>query len=194
MEAAPLDYDLESEIRRFQAARAGKRTKGRHLSEVLHYILKKKEPKRFAGGAIEALAVHQGFIWEDIFDEVLGQQLGSGLQRELLEDGIYMTPDGMDFDRWRIREFKSTKLSAGHPIRGAKFWHWHVQIGCYCRAMATREAELIVLHINGSYELGGGRFGKTVAKPWLLRWTRRELEDYWRMILKARDQMDEEGL
>jgi hypothetical protein len=150
------------------------------------------DPERFAGGAIEPLAVHQGFLWEDIFDAVLGKQLGGGKQMELLEDGIFMTPDQLDFRRWRVREFKATKLSARHPIRSAKFWHWHVQIACYCRAMGTLEAELIALHINGSYELGGGRFGKTVAKSWLLRFTPMELRDYWRMILKARDEMDEE--
>jgi hypothetical protein len=191
MEAKPLGYDLEAEIRRHQAGRVRDRSTGRHLSEIVHWIVQNMDPQRFAGGAVDPIAVHQGFIWEDVWDQVLGHQLGNGRQMEMCEDGIFMTPDQLDFDSWRVREFKATKLSAGHPIRGSKFFHWHVQVMAYCRAMGTLEAELIVLHINGSYELGGGRFGKTVARPWLLTFTPRELEENWRMVLRARDQMEE---
>lgn len=189
--AQPLSYDFEAELRRLQQQRVSTRTPGRHLSEILHRLVKRIDPKRFSDKDPDYALFQGGFIWEDISSMVLGKQLGAP-QIEVERDGILMTPDDFDADRWRVIETKDTKISAKNPIRSAKFWHWHVQIGCYCGFYETLEAELLVRFVNGSYELGGGRFGKTVGRKWLLTYTPRELRDYWTMVKRERDRMDEE--
>lgn len=55
--------------------------------------------------------------------------------------------------------------------------------------MDTLECELVVLFINGSYELGGGRFGRQIGRGWVMTYSEREVEDNWRMVLRARDRI-----
>lgn len=194
--AEPLEYDFEAEFRKYQENRSRDRSEGRHLSEILHRIVARIDPNRFASGEMDHALFQGGFIWEDINSEILGRQMRGSRgqsQIEIVKDRIIMTPDDFDPEPWRVIEFKDTKISAGNPIRSAKFWHWHVQIGCYCLALDTLEAELFVRFINGSYELGGGRFGKTIGRKWLLRYAPRELKEYWKMILRERDRMDAEA-
>lgn len=191
-QARPLAYDFESACKRWQEERSRGRSRGRHLSEILKRLMKRIDPERFSGGGLDYALFQGGFIWEDTNSMILGQQLGSG-QIETEKDGILMTLDDFDAERWRVIEYKSTKISSKNPIRSSSFYHWHVQIGCYCLTLDTLEAELVVRFDNGGYELGGGRFGKTVGKKWLLIFTKRELREYWTMILRERDRMDEEG-
>jgi hypothetical protein len=61
------------------------------------------------------------------------------------------------------------------------------------KATGATECELVVLHVNGAYEMGGGRFGEERANAWLLSFTTREVEENWRMILRARDRMRKEA-
>ena len=192
MRASRLDIDIRGELERFQARRVRYRSPGRHLSEVVKYIMTKIEPKRFAGGGkIDPLMAAGGFIWEDALSWVLGRQLGLR-QIEVEQDGIFITLDGFNRAQWRTREAKSTKISAANPIASEKFWHWHVQVMGGCKAMDATECEIVVLHVNGSYELGGGRFGEPVANAWVVSYTPREIEENWRMILRARDRMEKE--
>jgi hypothetical protein len=192
MRASRLDIDIEAELARFQARRVTHRSPGRHLSEVMRYIMTKLKPERFGGdGEIKPAMAQGGFIWEDTLSWVFGRQLGMR-QIEVEQDGIFLTLDGFDTEQWRTREAKSTKISAANGISSERFWHWHVQIMAGCRAMDTTECELIVLHANGSYEMAGGRFGEPVANPWLVGYTPREIEENWRMILRARDRMENE--
>ena len=193
MKAQPLDIDIEAELVRFQARRVTRRSPGRHLSEVLHYLMNVIDPKRFANGPIDPLLAQGGFIWEDVLNHVFANQLGMK-QIELCRDEIFVTLDGFNTAKWRTREAKATKISANNPITSSKFLHWHMQMMGGCKVAETEECELVVLHLNGAYELAGGKFGKTVGKPWLMWFSKREIEDNWRMILRTRDRMDEEGV
>lgn len=189
MEALNLDIDFEAELRKFQARRSSNRSAGIHLSDCLHRFYSRLRPNRFRGGPIDVKTVQMGFIWEDVLSMVLSQQFG-GRQREIELDRVFMTLDGFNVQRWRVREFKCTKMSSRDSIRSHKFERWHSQIMGYCKAMDTLEAELIPVHINGAYEQGGGRFGDIAARPVLMRYTRREVEDNWKMVLHMRDEIE----
>ena len=194
MEAALLDLDFEAELRAFQARRSAGRSRGRHCSDLVHHVMAHLDKKRFGSrGEIDPVVFQAGYIWEDALSAAFGRQFG-GRQIELEVDGgdgppIFLTMDGFSAKQWRVREFKATRISAANPIRSSKFRHWHLQISAYCRAMGTQEAELVVLFINGSYEKAGGRFGDPFAKPFLLRFTERELEENWSLLLKANSEM-----
>lgn len=189
MEASLLDIDFEAELRAFQARRVKDRSRGRHLSEILHRIVTTLDPKRFGGGAIEPAQAQFGFLFEDVWSAVMARQFGSK-QIEIEKDGIFMTMDGFSARRWRVQEYKATKMSARAPIRSAKFWHWHAQAMCYSMEMGTQEVELIPYFINGAYELGGGRFGKPVVRPYLMTYTRREQMETWDLVRRVNDEME----
>lgn len=198
-----LDYDFNVELRAHQEERARDRTEGRHLSQIIHHYIEKLEPARFGDkGPIDPALAQGGFLWEDTWSRVMAKQLGRGRQLEIERPNpylggrpIYMTLDDFDVKTWRVVEFKATKMSAANPIQSAKFRHWHMQLMSYCLAMDTLEALLIPLFFNGSYELGGGRFGKTVVgkdgHPWLMRYTQRELIENWRLIVTVDRDMEE---
>jgi hypothetical protein len=194
MIATDLDIDFEREIAGFNARRVRGREKGEyHLSEIIHWMVEKLDPGRFGDSGPDPLTASLGFMWEDVFGHAFGKawRLGSTqIQTEL--DGVLMTLDGFDVRRKRVRDFKFTKMSAATPITGSKCWHWKMQVNGYCRAFEVREAELIVMHINGAYELGGGRFGKPVAKGHLLQFTEMESRELWEAVLRARDSMRKE--
>jgi hypothetical protein len=187
--AAALDVDIAAELAKVQARRVKYRSPGLHLSDCLKFIMTVLDPGKYGdSGAIDPLMVAQGFLWEDLLSGQLGRQLGMR-QTEVERDGIFITLDGFNTDLWRTREAKATKISAANPIASAKFWYWHAQMMAGCRAMDTRECELVVLFINGSYELGGGRFGRQIGRAWVVGYSEREIEDNWRMVLRARDRI-----
>lgn len=195
MEATPIyEIDFEAELRRFQQERSRNRSKGRHLSECIHHIVARLDPKRFSTtGPIDPAMAEGGFIWEDVISFAFARRYSSK-QLELQHEGIFGTLDDFSAAKWRVIEYKMTKMSAVNPIRSAKFLHWHMQIMGYCEMVDSYEAELVPLFVNGSYELGGGRFGKPVVgkdgHPYLLRFTPRERRENWEMILRARDWLD----
>lgn len=195
MRASRLDVDIEAEFSRLQARRVKHRSPGRHLSEIVKYIITVLHPERYGGEGISPLRAQVGFMWEDLLSRTLARQLGMK-QIEVMdqESRIYLTLDGMNTREWRTREAKCTKISAANPITSARFWHWHIQMMAGCWVMETRQCELVVLHVNGSYELGGGKFGEEKATPWLLEFTDREIVDNWRMVVRAGERMEKEGV
>jgi hypothetical protein len=181
--------DFDAKLAAFHHRRASTRTRGIHQSDVIHYILERYDPKRFGGrGPIDPALAHSGFLWEDVLSWGFGRQFGDA-QMEMELDSILMTLDGFNVPDWRVREFKCTKISARNPFTSSKFWHWQLQVAGYCTVMDTLEAEMYVLFVNGSYEEAGGRFGKTVVRPRLWRFTARERRENWETILRARDHM-----
>lgn len=192
MKAQPLEYDIDKLLREHQDRRILHRSPGIHLSTIAKRIVSRFDPERFSRPEDRAL-FQIGFSWEDILSAGLGRSLG-GKQLEVQADRIFLTLDGMRTDggRWRTQEFKSTKISAATPITSRRFWYWHIQMMGGCRAMDTTECELIVLHINGAYELGGGRFGATVPRGYLMAFTGLEIRENWDMVLRERDAIEHE--
>lgn len=185
--------DWNEEFRRFQRERSRLRTRGRHLSDIVARIMLQVDPKRFSyDKEINPALAQQGFIWEDVLSWVFARQFGFPTQIEAELDGIIGTLDGHRARENRPVEMKATKISAANPITSSKFQHWHIRTMGYCKMFDATEAELVVLHINGSYELGGGRFGDTIPRAHLLQFTRRERDEHWDWIRRTRDEMDEE--
>lgn len=191
MHYEPLRIDFEAAMTAYFRERNLKRSAGRHLSEVLHYIIKNTDPRRL-GKDVNLAMFLRGFMWEEVLSGVFGPMLGKWKQLEVDRDGIFMTMDGFNTERWRVKESKSTKKSARHPITSNMFWPWHMQVMGYADYFDTDECELAVLYINGAYELGGGRFGPETAKAYLLQFSKRERRENWESILRARDRMDKE--
>jgi len=76
-----------------------------------------------------------------------------------------------------LEEYKATYLSSAHPIDGPKYWHWLVQIKCYCYAIGTRRARLRVWYIVGDWRGSGPQ-----AKAWQFEFSDRDLEEAWQMV------------
>lgn len=199
MRAELLKIDWYEELREFHRKRSISRAPGRHLSDIVSRIVKQTEPGRFGDGPIDPALAHQGFVWEDALSLVFARQFGFARQIEAELDGITGTLDGFrlrDLDGSRCRrvvEFKMSKMSAANLIESKKFEPWHIRTMGYCQMMDCDEAEIVVLFINGSYELGGGRFGATIPKGWRIRYSKTERRENWDWILRTRDEMDEEG-
>jgi len=193
----PLDVDFPAELRRYQREQAKGRSRGRHLSEIIKYLMVRIEPDRFKNTDIEQvnpLTLEMGFVWEDVLSKVMAERIMRlrGLQQTEIEfDGIFMTIDGYLRKTKRIVEVKTTRMSAAHPISSGRwFRHWHYQTKGYCMGMGVREAEIWPVFLNGSYEQH--RFGEMVCKPVVVEYTQREVDDNWEMILRTRDRMDRE--
>jgi len=113
---------------------------------------------------------------------------------ELLEDGIYMTPDGCRKRPRRLEEWKATWRSSRGLDSGnfeERNWKWCIQAACYCRALGINEAVIRVYHVNGGYEKG--QMGAPILTAWKIRWTDQQLEEVWRMVLNHKETMLEEG-
>ncbi len=157
------------------------RSRGLHHSDLVHYILRRlryEEPDPvFIGWEYAALT---GFLFEDAMSEQLarydwGVQLIRGL--ELLEDGIYMSPDGVNVETGELWEFKFTWRGLKKSPPESRL-DWLMQLKSYCRAVRTDSAILCSLFACGDY---------SPPKPQLLftrfAFTERELEDNWKTIL-----------
>ena len=189
-----MEIDFDAELARYHAEQSRRRSKGRHQSEIIKYIMTRLEPKRFAGsGEPDSKLWEIGFIWEEIAARVLTRKFGIiKHQVELERDGIFMTLDGWNSKLQRVREYKATKISSRHQITSNRYWHWHAQLKGYCLEMGTREAEIIPLYINGGYESAGGRFGAVACRPVVVEYSRGEIRENWDMMLRTRDRMDKE--
>lgn len=192
MRAELLTIDWAEELRRFHAARSARRSPGRHLSDVVSRIMRQINAKRFSHGAPNPILAHQGFVWEDVLSSVFARQFGFPTQIEAELDGIIGTLDGHRAKTNRPVEMKFTKISAANNITSNTFQHWHIRTMGYCKMFDATEAELIVFHVNGSYELGGGRFGDPIVKSYVLKFGRVEIDEHWDWICRIRDDMDEE--
>jgi hypothetical protein len=188
----PLDVDLNAKLVELHKARIKGRPGGCHLSQIVQEIAGRMEPGRYSDGPVDPAVVLVGFLWEDVLSSTLATQMG-WQQREAEVDGVEMTLDGFDRKTKSVLEAKATKISSRHKIDAKNFWLWRIRTQGYCRAFDVNKAKIVVLHINGGYEGAGGRFGTTTIKGWELKWTARELEENWRMVMRVKKEMEDEG-
>jgi hypothetical protein len=119
------------------------------------------------------------------------------LQRELVVDGIAMTPDGFNPDPWRVNEsykatWKSQRKFEDPVLRRKEFWRWEVQDLAYTRALETLETLYFILWMQGDYSYQAGH-GPQIA-PYRVTYTRAEQDQNWRFMLKYRDLLLAEGM
>lgn len=115
-----------------------------------------------------------GFIWEDIIAMVLKDRLPCRVG-EVECDGVYMSPDGFDFEKWELWEYKATWTSMNKlPVDN---WRWMTQVKAYCKAMDTLVCNMWILYMNGDYRGSG-----PVAQRYRIEFTPLEIEENWQML------------
>jgi hypothetical protein len=112
---------------------------------------------------------------------------------ELVLDDVYGTPDLLDLYDEAVEECKCTWLSTKHEVTGQKFWHYWVQVKAYCKMMGWTVGRLHVCFVNGNYKRGDDESGP-VYRVWEQRFTQKELDDTWSMLLKHGRKWYAEGL
>ena len=205
MRAEPLDIDIVAALREHQARRAQYRDQQlTHLSTICHYIDVFMEPERFGNDEPNPLIFNKGFLWEDVLSTAFASQWGN-LQVELewpasTKPRIVGTVDGLSLVKRRIKEYKNTKMSSRTPIVSNRYKHWHRRTMGYCYMASCRfgrpylQAEYVVMHVNGHYEKGGGRFGDEEAMAHLVTFGEIEMQENWDSIITAYEEMQEKGL
>ncbi len=118
-----------------------------------------------------------GFLIERAFRELL-TDLNLTRPGEITMDGIHMTPDFLDTEKYIIEEFKATWRSAGHEIDGPQFESWFMQIKAYCKALGCLKARLRVFFMNGDYK---PRI--PLIRAWDIEFTQQELDRNWDLLV-----------
>ena len=172
-----------------------KRSKGLHLTEIIHALLEEQGKSRKRTDLSEQdLAAYQsmGFLWERILEKALASmedgQDDIVRPGEIKMDDIYMTPDAIRVDPevgLALEEWKCTWKSSNHPID--TYEHWLMQIKSYCLALNTRIAFLRVFHVNGTWNPPVPQ-----VRQYLLEFTDEELALNWIAILNQAQKMKEE--
>jgi hypothetical protein len=177
-----LDWGLTSED--FSEAE-GQRSPGLHVSKIIMELNEARgNTYAPADEATRQIYFTLGFIWEIIIANIIRdtaiRKSNGMLQRpgELFVDGIALSPDAVDLGDYALEEYKATWLSSKNDIDGTKFWHWIVQMKCYCRALGTRRARLRVLFVVGDWRGSGPQ-----VRAWQFEFTEREIEENWAMVI-----------
>lgn len=153
------------------------RSPGLHLSTIIKSVMMVLEPDRFTG-PLDVPRVETGCAFEDLLAESLARRIGWSKPGEFVKDGVIGSPDGLDADAWRVDEVKCTWVSDKDGLDHPKLSHWMLQVKGYCHMLATTQARMYVLFVNGDYKPP-----RPVLRVWDLTFTDRELADNWTMLL-----------
>lgn len=184
------------------------RSTGLHLSDVYKVLMKRLQPKRFdkrdaQGNPIpfDTQRVEIGLLFETMLERALAEKFATVRPGELFSDeGIAMSPDGLNPDAEALEEYKATYMSCRgglyeivemegreYQVVRDKFIHWFFQIKGYCKWLGVRKAILRVLWLAGDYS----KPITPVFKSYALEFTDQEIEDNWQMLMTV---AREEGL
>jgi hypothetical protein len=180
----PFDLHIDSKL--FSSDNRT-RTVGCHLTDIVKDMEKSighdRNPRAMGEKQLENYRL-MGFLWEDICTQTINMErswaISPGLVRpgEIELDGIWMTPDAVDFgvDPPCLEEWKVTWRSMARDFE-AEHWHWFVHMKAYCHALHLTRANLRILYVNGDYK-------PTVPRPqgYAIEFSQRELEEAWAMI------------
>ncbi len=135
----------------------------------------------------ERLALEDPDRYYRVWDERL-QRWRNDLEVYDARDGVYMTLDLLDMTDWAVEDFKLTWLSARHRIDSAKLAKFWWQVKGYCHGIGAKIGRLYPVYPIGEYDSGDA-----VARRWEVRYTRKQLDDNWSMLMRHRDAMAAEG-
>ena len=158
------------------------RPKGLHVSQIINDMLKAIEPAKY-GGEMSVPKIVAGLALEQQVEKVLSALIPGGFRPgPIKKDGIWLSPDAVATDPWRLREFKLTWYSAKtkpcpyHDV----YWGWRVQMMAYCWALETQIAELWAFFVNGEYPVGAP---SPQLLPMVIDFSMQELQENWDMLL-----------
>lgn len=110
---------------------------------------------------------------------------------ELCLDDTYGTPDLLDLllSPLTVLEIKLAWMSSSNGPGDDKFWRYETQVKAYCHMLETGCGKLCVYHVNGDYV----ESREPVYHPWYYQFTRSELAENWRMLMKYKDRLLRSG-
>jgi hypothetical protein len=173
---------------------ANPRSEGLHISSVIKDLMAKSGLKTPKSSWNMPTTQSVGFIWEEAlflswedrlsraFASLLGKEMGWYGTGELLLDGIYMTPDGLDPNNEILQEAKCTwKSVKNQPMDN---FSWMCQTKGYCKVLRINRVMFHVLYLVGDYKNSG-----PIYQPWLITFKPHEIEENWQMILNHKEFM-----
>jgi hypothetical protein len=179
------DVELMAEI----GQSTGPRTRGVgivHLSDIYKILMQRLQPKRFSNERpMDMTRVQVGLLFESMLEEALIRRFSVSRPGEVVSDeGIYMSPDGVNPTLLAGEEYKATYISSakgitdedGQPLD--KFVHWFVQMKGYAKWLGVTRFILRVLFLAGDYSFPiGPQF-----KSWDITFTDEEIDENWTML------------
>jgi hypothetical protein len=169
-----------------------------HLSDIYKSLMKQVQPKRFdkrdkAGAPLpmDMNKVETGLLFENMLERSLAEKFATVRPGEVVSDeGVYMTPDGVNPVSMAGEEYKCTWMSTrnkygttpytdedGAP--NVKFLHWFIQMKGYAKWLGTDTFLLRALHINGNYE---HPYEPTFLTH-RIQFGQAEIDENWRMLM-----------
>lgn len=178
---------------------------GVHLSEILHHIRKKLDPK-FAT-ALSPEMLHRFKMGEGFEAGVMSRGLQIDHQEHhphqwraytFVRNNIHMTTDAVCFGCGKyplVWEVKLTWLGTKKGITAPEFATYHYQLKSYVYALQLElqkkvMGRFVFGHVHGNYTTD--RAPRILA--WDVEYSEEELHSNWRMILAVRDEMKRAGL
>jgi hypothetical protein len=162
------------------------RTSGIHLSGIITHIArlmgKLDREDDSLGFPLEVkLKMAMGLAWEDwLAAQYPHVEYHFG---ELEQDGILMSPDGLDLSASTLYEFKVTWKSAFKTLESySDQWMWCAQNKGYLRPLGWRNVRQVILFVNGDYR---------PMMPELItlsiEYTQAEIDANWALMLQYKD-------
>lgn len=152
------------------------RSPGLHLSQVISSIASDSGMDNWGSHTgPPTLTMEMGFLWEEVLAMCLRDRLPTRIG-EICLNGICMSPDGFDYDKWELYEYKCTWKSSNY--NPADNWRWMTQIKSYLWAMKACVCHLYVLYINGDYRPPTPKY-----LQYRVSFTQQEKEENWNMIM-----------
>jgi hypothetical protein len=156
------------------------RTSGLHLTDIIRSImidagmLKTVSGSEWGEDSLN-MAGEVGFMWEEILSSALKNRLPDRIG-EILLNGVYMSPDGLDVQDWCLWEYKAV----WHSVRRspADNWKWMSQVKGYCKGLGCQDVKMAILYINGDWKGGGPQY-----KGYAIHFEEIEIEENWEMIV-----------
>jgi hypothetical protein len=167
------------------------RQPGLHLGEVIK-SLEKATGLGYKGDGFNdmQLTAEIGLLWEDVLSRIMKEKYAVR-PPQIIRDGIWMSMDGINNDLCPgedpagevplvVEEYKAAwKSTRSSPEEN---FYYMCQVKSYCYALDTPVAVMRIFHLNGDYRGSGPVY--RVAR---IRFTEKELEDNWRMILRHKE-------
>lgn len=198
MTIEPLDDDKA--LMTLVGQSGGERTRNKlHLSDIYKVLMKRLQPKRFTDAPMNMTRIEAGLLFESMLEEALAKKYATVRPGEVVSDeGIYMSPDGVNPVLLAGEEFKCTWMSSragvmdenGQPLE--KFVHWFIQMMGYAKWLDVDRFILRVFFVNGNYNRSGKlqsgeadpESGPTL-KSYDIRFTQEEVEENWTMLINV---------
>ena len=177
--------------------RTSTRTPGLHLSNLIREIERdvlgdEARPE----GEIPFGLAEAGFVWEGLCESWARRaKNGRGLvlQREVEDDGVFMTPDLYSPTEDAVYDFKFTWKSTSSIGEWQKrYLGPMIQLQSYCRYYGSNVGWLVFFFAMGNYKRGPEWDGPQ-ARQFKFTWTTEELERNWAWVLRKRDEWNKRG-